>query len=158
MRTQLRRPIGLAVLLLFGLAVGLLFERTILEQPPASASTVHWTRWSRYDTASYVVSTLNLVSRGSPFTFADHLRRHHAIRRLVVYVDRNRTDLYFVKLLGPHGRNVGVLAYQLGWNRPRVVTALAFATRARRAPPAIVQAYRSDQLMRLEAFHSSLPA
>jgi len=93
MLIQLRRSIALLALLLLGLTMGLLIERTMLEHPPASASAVHWTRWSRYDTASYVVSTLNLVSRGSPFTFADRLRRYHAVRRLVVYVDRNRTDL-----------------------------------------------------------------
>jgi len=128
---------------------------------PVSAATTsghqHQVHWKKRDTAIYVVSTVNLLRDDGGKLLAPSLKSELQINRFAVYADTLQTDLYFIVLR--HGPDVvGALAYKMGWPQPMSVSAATDQIGARKALPAIVQAYSSDPKSLMGTFKSTLPS
>jgi len=158
-RETLLQPAALATVIVFGIALGLIIvhfrsgaseSQVPVRRSPGSA------RWTQYDTAAYVVSTLNLLSRRSPHDLATRLHRR-GIMAFAVRADTRRGDLYFVQLMRAHHHIGGVLAYRYGWRTPRAVTRLPAILPAPPAPLNLVREYWTTRLTPLETFRSTFP-
>jgi hypothetical protein len=113
--------------------------------------------WQVRDTAIYVVSTLNLLRTGSGHSFAAVAQRQLSVDRFDVYSDLDQRDLYFVQLKRDDGTVAGVLAYMMGWPKPKSVTSAISSMGIDRAPEVIVQAFKADRLKLFGSFTSTLP-
>lgn len=111
--------------------------------------------WNQRDTAVYVVSTLNLV------------RVHHRsltsvlssqdVTQYDVYADLDVGDQYYIQLKRDDGNVVGVLAYRMGWLKPKSISAFTDKLGVRKAPRSMVTAYKSNHKELIGSFTSTLP-
>jgi len=127
---------------------------------PSKATNIPATReqWQQYDTAAYVVSTLNLLTGENARAFSARLRRQYHVLRYDVYADVPVRNLYFVQLRSSNNRVIGVLAYRMGWSKPEALNAFAHRVGARNAPHSVLHFYRSSELQLLGTFDSTLPS
>lgn len=111
--------------------------------------------WQQHDTAVYVVSTLNLLGHARNHT-VQQMFQHLNITRIVVYADNDQANLYFIELKRDDSSTAGILAYQLGWTKPKRIS-----WSAGKAIPSvnsgIAQAYRTDSKTLIGTFTSTLP-
>lgn len=111
--------------------------------------------WQQRDTAVYVVSTLNLLGHARNHT-VQQMFQHLNITRIVVYADNDQANLYFIELKRDDSSTAGILAYQLGWPKPKRIS-----WSAGKAIPSvnsgIAQAYRTDSKTLIGTFTSTLP-
>jgi hypothetical protein len=143
---------GLVVLLVLGLA--------------ASAVPVHAqgsgsqgkspVNWQQRDTATYVVSTLNLLGRSRGHTIQQVFQRLN-ITRIDIYADSDHMGLYFIELQRDDGTTVGSLAYRIGWPKPRRISWSAGRTIPAVATT-IAQDYKTDARTLIGSFTSTLPS
>lgn len=126
--------------------------------PVAAASAGKGTDWNQRDTAIYVVSTLNLLhtTKGHPDAEIFSHRMH--VARYNVYADSSKASLYFVQLKRGDGSVAGVLAYQMGWVRPKAVTNFADRLNISRSSSEIRDAYSRDAKQLIGSFTSTLPS
>jgi hypothetical protein len=111
--------------------------------------------WQQRDTAVYVVSTMNLLNRTGGHTITQVLA-HLGVAHLDVYADTAQANLYFIELKRADGSIAGVLAYQMGWPKPkRVVWSTGRTVPA--VDPRIAQAYRTDPRTLIGTFTSTTP-
>lgn len=111
--------------------------------------------WQRYDTATYVVSTLNLLHTRTGYPVVpEWLKR--GVRTFEVYADENQPDLYFIELRDDAGQPLGALAYEMGWQMPRGITSPLLRIHLPPAPRDLTEAYQKDPKDLMASF-STLP-
>jgi hypothetical protein len=116
------------------------------------------TNWQQYDTAVYVVSTVNLLHTRNGHPVLPILRRRLGVVRLDVYADRTQSNLYFIQFKRADGSGPGALAYEMGWVKPESVTNSCSHFGIVQAPANIVQDYQNDSTQLIGSFTSSFPS
>jgi hypothetical protein len=113
--------------------------------------------WNQHDTAVYVVSTLNLLHtrKGQPITAT--LTGKLSVTHYDVLADTVVSDLYFIQLRRDDGTVAGALAYQLGWQKPQLLTLALPRGVCKHAADKVMQEYRSDAKQLIGSFTSTLP-
>lgn len=113
--------------------------------------------WQRRDTATYVVSTINLLrtDQGRPLTNVVEYRMD--VSRYAIFADDDVPGLYFIQLKRGTGSVAGTLAYHMGWPTPLSLSRRLSTLGIDPAPPAVWQADKTDHMTFLGAFSSSLP-
>lgn len=153
------------VLAVFICAIGLMlpFGRADAAMTPQDGNQHHAlhvsqeANWQRRDTATYVVSTLNLLRTNSGQPITKVAQNRLDVSRYSVWSDRVVPGLYFIQLKRDTGSVVGVLAYQMGWVKPLSVTSRLDALGVKPAPRKVQREYQAGHLVFLGAFTSSLP-
>jgi hypothetical protein len=112
--------------------------------------------WQQRDTATYVVSTLNVLGRTRTHTIQQVFQRLN-ITRIDVFADSAHANLYFIELQRDDGSTAGSLAYQMGWRKPRRISWPAGRTIPAVATT-IAQAYKTDARTLIGSFTSTLPS
>lgn len=113
--------------------------------------------WGERDTATYVVSTLNLVRAPGGAPLSEILSGDLKVTRFEVYADNDRSNLYFMRFRRSEGTLVGTVVYKMGWSLPRGWTASMRRLGVPRAPRAYSSAARSDTLELVATFSSTFP-
>ena len=122
-----------------------------------TGSRQHETNWNQRDTAIYVVSTLNLVRTTGGRPFAQAVSSDMDVTHFDVYADLDRNGLYFIQLKRDDDSVAAVLAYQMGWLKPKSVTTVGHRFGLRPAAWPIVQAYKGDTKGFMQSFASTMP-
>jgi hypothetical protein len=112
--------------------------------------------WQQRDTATYVVSTLNLLGRTRNHTIQQVFQRLN-ITRIDVYADNVHPNLYFIELQRDDGSTAGSLAYQMGWRKPERIS-WAAGKSIPSVAATIAQAYKTDDRALIGSFTSTLPS
>ncbi|GAC1469479.1 MAG: hypothetical protein PVSMB7_18820 [Chloroflexota bacterium] len=73
--------------------------------------------WTKYDTGTFVASTVNQLHTRSGLALADVLIDRYGVTRYAVW-EELQTQVFFIRLQRTDGRTVGALIYQMGWPRP----------------------------------------
>lgn len=109
--------------------------------------------WQDRDTATYVVSTLNLVRtpQGRAVTETMHAATY------VMLADTARSGLYFVDLHDRSDSIIGSFVYWMGWMQAVSLTRLPAGLHVRTASAALVQAYHQDPKRVIGVFTSTFP-
>lgn len=126
---------------------------------PERATSVRTDRaayWQNRDTATYVVSTLNLL-RGGTQPFVKVAAHALKVTHFAVYADTTTPGLYFVDLMRENGSVAGSLAYSMGWIAPRALGHNLIRFGIPRASQTVNAEYRSDSKKLLGSFTSTLP-
>lgn len=134
-------------------AVAHVYRSTHVTDIPSTRS-----EWARYDTAAYVVSTLNLLTKQTAAAFSARLRDRYHVSEYVVRSDLSRTGLYFVQLIRSHGRIAGAFAYRMGWTKPQAVSSFGIRLGGTLASRSVRRSYRTDASRSLGTFKSTLPS
>lgn len=113
--------------------------------------------WQRRDTATYVVSTLNLLRTNNGQSVTKVVQNRLDVSRYSIWGDRVVPGLYFIQLKRDTGSVVGVLAYQMGWVKPLSLTPRLDALGVTPASREVQREYHHGHLVFLGAFTSSLP-
>lgn len=113
--------------------------------------------WQRRDTATYVVSTLNLLRTDGGALLTKMAENRMGVERYAVYADDTTRGLYFIQLKRNSESIVGVLAYRMGWPKPLSLSPKLDGLGIVAASRDIQQAYRNDSLTFLGSFTTSLP-
>lgn len=79
------------------------------------------TSWQQYDTASYVVSTLNLLQTRSHESMVDRWVRKYGALRFDVYQAAADPSFFVIDVSRSDGGLVQRLQYRMGWERPRPI-------------------------------------
>jgi hypothetical protein len=126
-------------------------------QANPSLQVAQQVQWQRRDTATYVVSTVNLLrtEQGQPLRKVVEYRMH--VSRYAVFADDDVPGLYFIRLKQDTGSIAGTLAYRMGWPAPLSLCHKLSVLGITAAPPEIWRAYKTAHLTFLGAFSSSLP-
>lgn len=130
---------------------------------PAFASrhaAVAATTWQQYDTALYVVSTLNLFHDPSGRALTGMWQHRGGVHQYDVFLDADHANLYFIELKRADGTTVGAFAYELGWPKPRLIEGRLPGLRPDPTSDSITleKAYGTDHKVLLASFSSTLPA
>ena len=125
---------------------------------PASVSA-HRTMsiWDRRDSASYVVSTMNLVHVRDGRRLTSLLVHRYPVARYDVYADRRVDNLFFIEPENADGTAVAGLAYQLGWTAPMSVSPSISTLHVPAAPADVFAAFRHDRKQLIGSFSSTVP-
>ncbi len=114
--------------------------------------------WTQHDTAVYVVSTLNLLRTRSGRPFTSIWVRRGRVTHFDVYADGSQDNLYFIEIKRSDHLMVGALAYQMGWDKPRIVTSSITKFHIPSAPDRVIQSYQNDVKTPIGSFTTTLPA
>ncbi|HEX8918482.1 MAG TPA: hypothetical protein VF898_08260 [Chloroflexota bacterium] len=114
--------------------------------------------WNQQDTATYVVSTLNLLHTTTGQSIPSMLKSKLKISRFSVYEDTKSEDLYSIVLLRANGNHVGALVYVMGWSKPQSASPVTDRLGIPRAPSGILASLHSDPLRIIGTFNSTVPS
>lgn len=113
--------------------------------------------WQRRDTATYVVSTVNLLRTQQGRPLRKFVEYRMGVDRYAIFADDDVPGLYFIRLKRDTGSVAGTLAYHMGWPVPLSLSHKLSVLGIKPAPRAVWQAYKTDHMTFLGAFTSSLP-
>jgi len=114
--------------------------------------------WERYDTAAYVVSTLNLLTNRTARSFSTRLRTRYGISAYVVRSDLSISGLYYVQLIRSQHHVAAAFVYRMGWTKPQALNALGVRLGGKMASRSVRRSYRNDATRPLGSFTSTLPS
>lgn len=139
--------------IIVALCFGLMALVTSTVSSHAAGVKQHPMSWQQHDTAVYVVSTLNLLRTPSGDLVVQKLNAAH----FDVYSDTAHEELYFITIRSKDGGTAAILAYRMGWLKPRSLAPLAATFGIRQAPRGIQQAYHTDGKQLIGTFDTTLP-
>lgn len=126
-------------------------------QVATSLRSTRQVTWQRRDTATYVVSTVNLLRTGEGQPLSTVVEYRMDVSRYAIFADDDVPGLYFIQLKRDTGSVAGTLAYHMGWPKPLSLSRGLSALGVDPAPPAVWQAFKTDHMSFLGAFSSSIP-
>lgn len=127
------------------------------DQAASSLRAAQQVEWQRRDTATYVVSTVNLLRTEQGRPLRKFVQDRMDVSRYAVFADDDVPGLYFIQLKRDTGSVAGTLAYRMGWPTPLSLSHKLSTLGVKAAPPEIWRAYKTAHLTFLGAFSSSLP-
>lgn len=113
--------------------------------------------WTTYDTAVYVVSTINLLRTRDGRPVVPVLTHALGVRQYDVYADIDEPRLYFIDLRKADGTPVGSLVYRMGAQKPMSLMSRLNRIGISRAPAWMVMEYRTDKETLIGSFSSTIP-
>jgi hypothetical protein len=124
------------------------------------------TDWNQRDTATYVVSTLNLLRTRTGKAVPSILAKRLHVARYDVFQDAADSGLFFIELKQTTGRLVATFVYHMGWVKPQFISdsgsrsSFLASSRYRtpRASEQMAQAYHTDPKILIGTFTSTLPS
>lgn len=128
--------------------------------PTLAAKTshpAHDMNWQQHDTAVYVVSTLNLIRAPNGSPISTLLESKLNVSEYRVFADLQDSDMFYVDVRRDNGSLVGTYVYQMGWLKPRALSAALIRYGAQAAPSKYFAEYHSDTKLLLGTFTSTLP-
>jgi hypothetical protein len=153
------RFVIIAVLILVGLLACAVPAHAADPAPtsvPTPMATAAPFNWNEYDTAAYVVSTLNVVRTGDRRLLVPLMTAQYGVTRFAVWDDL-QTDGYVIQLKRASGVNVAQLVYKLGWDQAGSYSRLTDRLGVPRPPQAIEGHFRTHAKRLIGTFNATLP-
>jgi hypothetical protein len=113
--------------------------------------------WSQYDTAVYVVSTLNVVRTRDAQPLVPLLAARYGVVRYAIWQDLQAID-YVIQPKRASGRNAGMLVYRLGWDKPYSFSRFTHKLGVPGPPQPIPGNFQTDSKKLIGTFASTLPS
>ncbi len=115
-----------------------------------------FTSWSNYDTASYMVSTLNLVRLENGEQLPLVLIQNYGVTRYAVWQDLY-TGTYVIQFKRATGVNAGMVVNRLGWQSPTSYSRLTDALGMIRSQPPVERHFRTHPKQLLGSLAAERP-
>ena len=132
----------------------------VLTVRPTHAQDVNlpagFTTWSNYDTAAYMVSTLNLVHLANGSALPAVLVQDYGVTRYAVWQDL-ASGSYVIQFKRATGVNAGMVVNRLGWPLPVSYSRLTDALGMTRPQPPLELHFRAHPKQLLGSFAAERP-
>ncbi|GAC1404607.1 MAG: hypothetical protein NVSMB52_18470 [Chloroflexota bacterium] len=147
----MRKSIVAYILALVALAISGNVARAASWSSPAGSPS-----WRAYDTAAYVVSTLNTVRTNNGRSLPVVLSTTYAVNRYAVWEDLT-TRMYVLQFKKDTGLNVGMAVYALGWKVPLSHSRLTDSLGLSRPAYPVENHFRTHPKLLLGSFPGTTP-